>query len=282
MRARDLNSVFVNSSGGPLLAVASDRWTGPRSTSSHAHSRGQIFGVRRGVLAVTTSADRWVVPATHAVWVPPHRTHAVEVFGAYEGFSAYVEELAALDLAREAFALRVSPLLRAALDRAAAWSGAKDLSEEERHVALVVLDEIRAGRPEPFGLPFPNDPTARHIAELVLLDLADDRTLTELAKATGTTTRTAARHFVSESGFTFTEWRQRARVLASFERLASGASVLDVALSLGYTSSSAFTTMFRRITGRTPGDVRARGWQTDAETTTDEGSRRRRGQRHDG
>lgn len=250
MRAADLDMRFANSRGGPLLAVGNAR--GPRLTPTHAHARGQIFGARSGVLTITTEMGRWVVPATHAVWMPPRRPHGVEMFGDYDGFSAYIEHDACGDLPGAPFAFRVSALLRAGIERAAMWSG-KRLSDVERNIAMVVLDELRSAHSEPFGLAYPTDPAARRIAEHVIANLRDSRTLAALAKEAGTTTRTAARHFAAETGFTFTHWRQRARVLASLERLAAGASVLEVSLDLGYENQSAFIAMFRRVTGETPG-----------------------------
>ncbi len=57
-----------------------------------------------------------------------------------------------------------------------------------------------------------------------------------------------------ETGFTFTEWRQRARMLRALGMLAEGAAVTTVALDLGYSSISAFIALFRRTFGATPGD----------------------------
>ena len=42
------------------------------------------------------------------------------------------------------------------------------------------------------------------------------------------------------------------RLLAALERLATGVSVTNVALDLGYDSPSAFIAMFRRALGSTP------------------------------
>lgn len=64
---------------------------------------------------------------------------------------------------------------------------------------------------------------------------------------------TVSRRFVSETGFTFTEWRQRVRLLKALELLAGGKPVTAVALDLGYGNVSAFIALFRRVFGVTPG-----------------------------
>ena len=65
--------------------------------------------------------------------------------------------------------------------------------------------------------------------------------------------RTMTRRFVTETGFTFTEWRQRVRLLRALELLASGQAVTTVALALGYDNSSSFIALFKRTFGKTPG-----------------------------
>jgi AraC-like DNA-binding protein len=57
---------------------------------------------------------------------------------------------------------------------------------------------------------------------------------------------------VSETGYTFTAWRQRARLMRSLETLAAGATVTEVARELGYATTSAFISLFRRTFGETP------------------------------
>ena len=50
----------------------------------------------------------------------------------------------------------------------------------------------------------------------------------------------------------FRSWRQQRRLLRALELLATGRSVTDVALELGYDNASAFIAMFRRCLGTTP------------------------------
>jgi len=52
---------------------------------------------------------------------------------------------------------------------------------------------------------------------------------------------------------TFGQWKRQAILLESIRKLSEGESVINVALDLGYESPSAFTAMFRRTLGVTPG-----------------------------
>lgn len=57
-------------------------------------------------------------------------------------------------------------------------------------------------------------------------------------------------------GMSFAEWRQRLKVLTSLSRLDQGQTVENIGLDLGYSSASAFISMFRRLMGTTPDEYR--------------------------
>ena len=74
----------------------------------------------------------------------------------------------------------------------------------------------------------------------------------EWGAGTGVSARTVQRLFRRETGLTFGQWRQQARLLFALQRLARGDRIIDVALDSGYASQSAFAAMFRRHFGEPP------------------------------
>ena len=64
--------------------------------------------------------------------------------------------------------------------------------------------------------------------------------------------RSFTRAFRRETGMSFAEWRQQACLLIALPRLAAGEAVTSIALDLGYDSSAAFATMFKRRLGIPP------------------------------
>jgi len=64
--------------------------------------------------------------------------------------------------------------------------------------------------------------------------------------------RTFTRLFRQHTGVSFVEWRQQACLLAAIVRLGNGEAVTRVAMELGYSSPSAFATVFRRALGESP------------------------------
>lgn len=153
--------------------------------------------------------------------------------------------------------LRISGLLREAVLRAAAWPVAP-LDAASTRVAHVILDEIRSLPVEPFGLPLPGDPRLQRICAALIADPADARNLEEWGAWAGLSARTLSRRCVTETGFTFTAWRQRARLMRSLEMLAADVPVNTIALALGYSTASVYISLFRRTYGATPAVYRLR------------------------
>ncbi|MGE8186619.1 AraC family transcriptional regulator [Pseudomonas sp. NPDC086278] len=237
---------------GPVVIVAIQNSSVARTRAAHRHGRGQLLGARQGLLSVEAAAHHWVVPATHAVWIPPDCLHGLRSHGPFHGWSVYVAAPACVGLPEQPCVIATSGLLREAVDRAATWSG-QTLDERQARIAQLILDEIAALPTEPFGLPLPLDPRLRRITAALADHLADTRSLAQWAHWGGVSARTLARRFVSETGFSFSQWRQRARLLRALELLAADVPVTTIALDLGYENVSAFIAMFRRAFGVTPG-----------------------------
>lgn len=237
---------------GPLLLAVAREAGAVRVTHRHRHARGQLLGAARGLLSVDAGGGRWVVPATHAVWIPPDVPHGLRSHGPFSGWSVYVAASACAELHRRPCVLAVSGLLREAVARAVSWTE-NDPDAPKARLAGVILDEIRSLPHAALGLSMPRDARLIRIAR-ALSDRPDDgRRLREWAAWAGIAPRTLTRRFVAETGFTFTEWRQRVRLLKALEWLAGGRPVTAVALDSGYDNVSAFITVFRQVFGVTPG-----------------------------
>jgi AraC-like DNA-binding protein len=88
--------------------------------------------------------------------------------------------------------------------------------------------------------------------EALFTNPGDHRTLEELCKDCGASKRTIQRLFLEETKMTFAKWRQQLRLLHGMELLASGEKVSAAALEAGYSSTSAFISMFRKQLGTPP------------------------------
>lgn len=252
---------YIDDEQGPVLLATARRDGKIRLTVPHRHRRGQLFGAMRGLLAVDAGRGRWIVPATHAVWIPPDIVHGVRSYGPYAGWSVHVAASACAVLPSAPAILSVSGLLRESVARAATWGDA-ELDTAQLQLAGVILNEIATLPQTDLGLPMPRDRRLIQIAHALSDRPDDDRKLEEWAQWAGIAPRTLTRRFVAETGFSLTEWRQRVRLLRAIELLAAGRAVSAVALDLGYQNVSAFISLFKRTFAVTPGqytDLMAEG-----------------------
>ena len=247
---------LASSDEGPAILVAVRQSGVIRETPRHHHARGQLLGADHGLLTVDAGHCRWVVPATYAAWIPPAIPHGLCSHGPYSGWSVYVAASACNELPSTPCIISITGLLREAITRAATWKG-DVLNASQTRVAGVILDEIQLLPPADLGLPMPQDARLLKIARALSERPDDNRKLEAWAVWAGISPRSLTRRFSIETGFSFTEWRQRVRLLRALELLAAGQSVTAIALDLGYDNVSAFIALFRRVFGKTPGQYRA-------------------------
>jgi AraC-like DNA-binding protein len=120
------------------------------------------------------------------------------------------------------------------------------------HLIYVIINQLEAIQMIPLQLRNPSDPRALRIAEVLLADPSDRRPLTHICKAAGAGKRTVERLFQEDVGMTFGKWRQQLRLMQAMRLLAEGAKVTHAALESGYSTPSAFISMFRKALGTTP------------------------------
>ncbi|MGH9690805.1 MAG: AraC family transcriptional regulator [Candidatus Acidiferrales bacterium] len=224
-----------------------------RNLPPHSHSRGQLFSLRSGLVNVKVESGTWVLPPHGCAWIPPRQTHSVRTSGPVVGWCIFVLPSLCAGLPAQPCVLAVSGLLRALIDRFAAWRPGQSLTPPDRRLVKVFQDELAAASVQRMHLPVPKDERLTRILDALGKEPDDTRTIAEWARWSAMSKRTLTRSFVKETGMTFARWRQQARLFAALERLSKGESVTDVAVAVGYRSVSAFIDVFRQSFGVTPG-----------------------------
>jgi len=218
----------------------------------HSHARGQLFCVESGLVHAHTAHGSWLLPPHRAGWMPPGELHRVSISGGLTGWGVFLHPSLAHCLPDRPGVIGVNALMRELVHRASSWTWSANLEERQERVMTVLLDEIRHAPREPLHLPMPIDRRLLRIAQAVLEQPHDNRSLEEWAAWGGLSARTLSRLFRAETALTFAQWRQQARLTKGLEQLADGRSVAAVADGLGYASTSAFIAMFRRCFGHPP------------------------------
>ena len=226
----------------------------------HTHEFHQLEYAIEGVVAVETTTARYLVPPRQALWIPAGVEHcsmltrlkAVSVF-----FDPSVD-LPAGDCVR---IVSATPLLREMIRYARRWPVSRTGSDPLADAYFDLLGRLVAesfNDETPLSLPTTRDPLVGAAIEYTDAHLADV-TLAALCSAVGTSERSLRRAFVNATGMTWRQYLQESRLLKAMALLAEGdQSTLNIALSVGFDSVSAFTRAFHRFAGETPRTYRRR------------------------
>jgi len=241
----------INEATAPVFCRATDYPAGWH-IEPHNHTRHQLIYAVRGVMVVQAEIGRWVVPPTRGIWMQAGMTHEIRCIEEVHMRSLLVAPDAATRLPAETQTVGISPLLRELICAAMEVHQPYAAGTRDGRIMRLILDELRALPVLPLHLQMPSDPRLLRICERLQQRLNDPSTLADWGKRLAVDVKTIQRLFVKETGMTFGQWRQQARLLRALELLASGEKVIHVALALGYDSPSAFATMFRKQFGQTP------------------------------
>ena len=220
----------------------------------HRHNRAQLVYANKGTMTVKTRTASYLVPPQRAVWMPSQIEHGIEARSAFSMQSLYIDPDRVTGLPESVGVLQVSPLLRESI--AAVIAAGNDYAADGpvARIMSVIVDQILAQPAvDILMLPLPEDPRLLRITEALIDNPADSRDLVQWASRVGASPRTLNRLFPAQTGLTFREWRQQRRLLRALELLDQGVRITDIALELGYESTSAFIAMFRRYLGTSPG-----------------------------
>lgn len=240
---------WLEQAPGPIVALPSEFPDGYH-VPEHHHSRSQLLHALTGVVLVSTQLGRWMVPPDHAMWIPAGIEHAVDMLGNVSMRSIYVAPGAIEGLPERLRVVGVGDLMRSLIVEAVALPD--EPSPRSTLLLSLLLHEIPAMPERPLGLPFPADPKIAALCRRFVASPSPHATIDEWATAAGMSRRTFTRIFQRQTGLSLSTWRQQALLFAALPRLADGEPVTRVALDLGYDSVPAFTTMFRRMLGKSP------------------------------
>jgi transcriptional regulator GlxA family with amidase domain len=243
----------------PSRPILSFDWSAdaPDSAAAHAHPRAHVIAVTSGAYWVKTPEGTWLVPEGLAVWLPSMTQHQVYSHSAAAARIFFVDRIVAKRLPSKAGTVVPSDLMTSLMKRMVQNGNDYDPGGPAARLGLVMLDELAQMRFAPTLLPASTEPRLERLIQIFADDPLNASYVRELARQAGASTRTLARLFRSEMGMTLGQWRRNLRLQEAIRRLATGASVTEVALELGYSSPSAFTHMFHQNLGVVPSGYRA-------------------------
>ncbi|WP_030902767.1 helix-turn-helix domain-containing protein [Streptomyces sp. NRRL F-5126] len=221
----------------------------PTEWAPHSHPSHELVWVRGGTLTSRVGNRVFTVSEGHGLWMPAGVVHGGRATaGARFHDAVFAPDRTPVDFG-EPRTIAMTPLLEALLTHLSRT----DLDAAARARAESVVFDVLRPSERQFALRLPDDTRIDAIAEALLDDPADGRSLEEWALRLGISERTVTRAFRHATGLSFAQWRQMLRVHRALTLLSQGFDVMTVSETLGYAQPSSFIAAFRRIMGTTPG-----------------------------
>lgn len=130
----DFPGILLNSSKR-IISTYADYPEG-LSYPMHHHPPCQFLYTSKGVVTVDTDEGTWVVPESHAVWIPTNVGHSIEAPGHLTLRNLYIQPYATKTFIKKCGVVSVPPLLQELIKYAADFStDYPDNSHEDRVMA---------------------------------------------------------------------------------------------------------------------------------------------------
>lgn len=228
---------------------------------AHSHDDHELLSAISQSITVVTPDAVYIAPRGTSIWIPAGVVHEVTAAPGNSMRCTWFEPDAGAMLTSRVVVTTVPPLLDRVLAELVRYT---DPARRARAEAFA-LDLLADSRETEVGLPTPTSPWLRAVADALIADPADRRTVDAWAAHSSVSVRTLMRQFAAETGMTFSRWRAELRLQLAMSMLANGTEVGRTARAVGFESLAAFSAAFRRRAGVSPRTfARTHGSVTDS------------------
>ncbi|MEN8367229.1 AraC family transcriptional regulator [Acinetobacter bereziniae] len=217
--------------------------------AQHSHQRAQLLYGAEGVMHVETPQGNWIIPPERAVWIPPEVPHQLTLFNV-KTCSIYIRPEYLPRPSTQCEVLAISPLLRQLLLKAPKLN--PPFCKRDELIFDLILSELELSEVIDLHLALPENPTMLKICRAFIQRPNIHFSPEDFAAQLCVSERHFSRLFKTETGMSFSKWRQHACVLLSLERLIRQHSIQQIAYDFGFKNPAAFSTMFHRVLGMSP------------------------------
>ncbi len=228
-------------------------------TPWHQHKKGQLLLALKGTVTSYVEQGMWLIPPQCAVWIPSQHVHR-NVYGPDSDVCMVFVDVVATRLPERVCTLTVTPLMRELMLHIADQPLRHEPGSATEKMVHVLMDLLEQAPHESFDFPIPEEARLRDLAQRLMSQPDDRRTLAEWAKDYAMSERTLARLIRQQVALTFGQWRARLHIVLALEKLAQDRPVQRISEELGYESVGAFITFFKKHFGCTPKQYHQKRW----------------------
>ena len=237
---------------GVSVATLAYEYPSRFQVAEHAHGSDQLIYAISGLMEVSSDQSVWLVPPHFALWIPAGTRHRIDMPGAVSMRTLYIRRSLSARTEERCAVLHMTPLLRELVIETVRVGQLRMRNRYESALCNVLVQQLLKASPIPIFVTLPREGRALAVAQAIMRNPAEAKTMAALCAEAGVSVRTVERTFRSEVGTSFESWRRQIRLTRAVELLISGCSIKEVAYKVGYCQSSAFVEMFRRTFGTTP------------------------------
>jgi AraC-like DNA-binding protein len=233
----------------------------PETGKTVQFDRHYLLYAAKGTMRLQAAGRSWTLPPARAALIAANAPITLSIAttitccSALFAPSTYAAPTAALRV------LDMSPLARELILACREYGPAEtNLSTDGRMLfnTLYMLATRAAAAPNDMWMPVGQSDAVRTALHLTETRLSDTLNFADIARAAGVTERTLARRFQDEIGMPWRDSLRRLRMIRAVEGLTDPTrQITQVAMDVGYSSSSAFNSAFLDFTGQTPTAFRA-------------------------
>lgn len=251
------DAAFILDPTRPVLTHGRDMQA-ETNIAKHSHPRGQLLWAEKGVLRITCEEFVWVVPPTHAIWIPSYQQHQVSSETKSTLRNLYIDPSYPIRRDEKRVAMLImTPLMREVVLKLS--DNKHSLTDNRnKNLGLVAIDELEVLEPFNNEIHTGQDPRLQRLISYIVQNPNQHLPLPALSSLVGASVRTIERLFKTETGMTFRQWRSRFRLMNSLGEFSQGKNSTTVAHELGYKSVSSFIATFKAQFGCTPQQYLAR------------------------
>ncbi len=237
---------------GVSIATLAYEYPAGFQVPEHAHGSDQLIYAISGLMEVFSDQSMWLIPPHFALWIPARTRHRIRMSGGVSMRTLYLRTGLAARLESRCAVLYVTPLLRELIVETVSIGRLRVRNRYESALRDLLSHQLQKATSMPTFVTLPREERALAVAQAILRNPAESKSMAVLCSEAGVSVRTIERVFRKEVGTSFESWRRQVRLTKAVELLVSGCSVKEVAYTVGYCQSSAFVEVFRRTFGTTP------------------------------
>ncbi len=233
----------------------------PEAGKTVQFDRHYLLYAAKGTMRLQAAGRAWTLPPARAALIAADAPITLDIattitccsalFGPAH-YDAPAEPLRVLDM---------SPLARELILACRAHgpdAAALDADGKMLFDTLYMLATRAAAMPNTMWMPVGQSAPVQKALTLTEARMGEPVTFSDIATAVGLTERTLARRFQDEVGMPWRDCLRRLRMIRAVEALADpNRQITQIAMDVGYSSSSAFNSAFLEFTGQTPSTFRA-------------------------